>query len=126
MHVSRYMAPFSQQYLMSAMLETSTDTLSRKSPRPSNGFSTRRKFSRVSGSFTTLMPYCFGFLGAAVIRGDDGDAFGCDADVPQHERQGALPDAAEADENDPAGELNVYGVICHDAPGSSEARCPRA
>ena len=34
MQVSRYIAPFSQQNLISAMLETSTDTLSRKSPRP--------------------------------------------------------------------------------------------
>src|SRR5262249_60181467 len=66
------------------------------------------------------------FLGAAIIRGDDGDAFGCDADVPQHERQSALPDAAEADEDDPAGKLNVYLVIGHDAPESSEARNSRA
>ncbi len=40
--------------------------------------------------------------------------------MPQNQRQGALPDAAEADENDPAGKLNVYLVIGHDAPESSE------
>ena len=42
MHVSRYSAPFSCANLMSAMLETSTDRFSRKSPRPSSGSSTWR------------------------------------------------------------------------------------
>ena len=107
MHVSRYIAPFSQQNLISAMLETSTDTLSRKSPRPSSGFSTRRKFSRVSGSLMNLDAVLRRLVCAAIVRGDDGDALGCDADVPQHQRQGALPDAAEADEHDPSGEINV-------------------
>ena len=42
---------------MRAMLETSTETLMRKSPRPMSGFRTRRKFSRVRRSVTNLMPY---------------------------------------------------------------------
>src|SRR5215470_2753180 len=57
MQVSRYIAPFSQHSLMSATLDTSTETLTRKSPRPSSGLSTRRWFSRVSRSRTNLMPY---------------------------------------------------------------------
>ena len=39
------------------MLETSTDRLSRKSPRPTSGSSTFLKFSRVSGCFTKRTPY---------------------------------------------------------------------
>ena len=58
MQVSRYMAPFAQQNLISAIDDTSTETLSTKSPRPMYGSSSRRKFSRVSGSLTNLTPYC--------------------------------------------------------------------
>ena len=42
---------------------------------------------------------------ARLFRGDDGDALGLDADVTQHERQHALADAAETDEDQAAGEL---------------------
>ena len=34
MQVSRYIAPFDQQNLINAIDDTSTDTLSTKSPRP--------------------------------------------------------------------------------------------
>ena len=57
MQVSRYIAPLDQQNLISAMEETSTDTLSTKSPRPMYLSSSREKLSRVSVILTTLMPY---------------------------------------------------------------------
>src|SRR5919112_1247407 len=56
MQVSRYSAPFSCANLISAMLETSTDRFSRKSPLPISGSSTWRKLSRVSGLTTNLTP----------------------------------------------------------------------
>ena len=46
------------------------------------------------------MPYCCGLLAPRVLGGDDGDALGRDADVTQDQRQDALADAAEADEDD--------------------------
>ena len=57
-------------------LDTSTDRLSRKSPRPTSGSSTRLKFSRVRGCLTNLMPYSARFAAAAVVGGHDSDAFG--------------------------------------------------
>src|SRR5262245_14269224 len=42
---------------MSATLDASTDRFSRKSPRPTSGSSTCRKFSRVSGWLRNLIPY---------------------------------------------------------------------
>ena len=50
---------------------------------------------------------------ACLLRGDDGDALGLDADVTQHERQHALADAAETDEDQTAGKLNVNREIGH-------------
>ena len=50
MQVSRYMAPFDQQNLISATDDTSTETLSTKSPRPMYWSSSRRKLSRVIGN----------------------------------------------------------------------------
>ena len=67
----------------------------------------RRKFSRVSGSLMNLTPNFAASSLPALLRGDDGDALGCDADMPQDQRQHALADAAEADEQDPARKLDV-------------------
>ena len=67
-----------------------------------------------------LMPYFSASSRAAVVRGDDRDALGRDADVTQDERQRALPDAAEADEHDAARKLDVNLVAAHDAPDSSQ------
>ena len=46
---------------------------------------------------------------ARLVRGDDGDALGLDADVAQHKRQHALADTAEADEDQAAGKLTWTG-----------------
>ena len=55
-------------------------------------------------------------LAALVLRGDDGEALGRNTDVTQHQRQDALADAAETDEQDPARELDVNLVlVTHDA-----------
>src|SRR5262249_15724727 len=57
------------------------------------------------------------FLAPAVVCRDDSDALRRDTDVPQHERERALPDAAEADEHDASRTLDVYLVLpAHDAP----------
>ena len=115
MQVSRYIAPFSQHSLMRAMLETSTETLIRKSPRPMSGFRTRRKFSRVRRSVTNLMPYLAASALALVLGADDRDAVGRDADVPQHQGQHPLTDAAKADEHDASRKLDVNLVaVAHD------------
>ena len=111
MQVSRYIAPFDQQNLISAIDDTSTDTLSTKSPRPMYGSSSRRKLSRVSGNTTNFTPYDSATFSAAIVGGDDRDALFRNADVAQHERQRALADAAEADEDDAAGKLDVNLVM---------------
>ena len=53
-------------------------------------------------------------LGAGIVGGDDRDLVGLDADVPQDQRQHALADAAEADDDQAAGERDVNGVAGHD------------
>jgi hypothetical protein len=53
------------------------------------------------------------FALACLFCGDDGDAFGLDADVTQHERQHALPDAAETYEDQTTGKLHVNRKIGH-------------
>ena len=76
MHVSRYIAPFSQQNLMSAMLETSTDTLSMKSPRPTQRIQHAAEVLARERFLDDLDAVLLRFLAAAVVRGDDGDALG--------------------------------------------------
>src|SRR6185437_10718603 len=44
--------------------------------------------------------------------------------MPQDERQDALADAAETDEENSPWEIDVYGVIAHDAP-NERARADR-
>ena len=56
-----------------------------------------------------------GFLLAAIVGSDDGDAFFRDADVAQDERQRALADAAETDEDDASWKLDVNLVVRHDS-----------
>ena len=118
MQVSRYNAPFSQQSWISAMLETSTERLSRKSPRPTTGSSTFLKFSRVSGCLTKRTPYSAATFSPRLVGRDDGDLVGLDADVAQDQRQDALADAAEADEDQATGERDVDRVLAHDGSGS--------
>ena len=48
-----------------------------------------------------------GFLLAAIVRGDDGDALFRDPDVTQDQGQRALSDAAESDEDDASRKLDV-------------------
>jgi len=55
---------------------------------------------------------------AALVGRDDGDALFRDPDVAQHERQRALADAAEADEDDASGKLDV-DLVGH-LPDSTE------
>jgi hypothetical protein len=57
------------------------------------------------------------------IGRNDGDAVGTGADVPQHERQDALPDAAKTHKNDTARKINVNLVIAHDAPWGMKNGC---
>ena len=52
-----------------------------------------------------------GLLLAAIVGRDDGDALFRDADVAQDERQRALADAAEADEDDASWKLDVNLVV---------------
>ena len=111
MQVSRYIAPFDQQNLINAIDDTSTDTLSTKSPRPMYGSSSRRKLSRVSGSFTNLTPYSSASFLPRSSDGDDGDALFRNPDVTQDQRQRALSDAAESDEDDASWKLDVNLVL---------------
>ena len=120
MQVSRYIAPFDQQNLISAIDDTSTDTLRTKSPRPMYGSSSRRKLSRVSGTTTNFTPYSSAIFPAAIVAGDDGDALFRNADVAQDERQRALADAAESDEDDAPWKLDVNLVVRHDLPRANQ------
>src|SRR5438874_11187557 len=130
MHVSRYIAPFSQHSLMSATLDTSTETLMRKSPRPSSGLSTRgfphqrlgrgvdeeipAPQQRIEHAAVVLAREPLldeldavpgGLLVPLVLRGHDREALGRNADVPQDQRQHALADAAKTHEQDPSWKL---------------------
>ena len=111
MQVSRYIAPFSQQSLISAMLETSTETLIRKSPRPSSGLSIAAEVLASQALLDEADAVAGGLGTALVLGGHDGDALGSDADVPQDQRQHALADAAEADDENAAGKLYVDLVL---------------
>ena len=53
--------------------------------------------------------------GAGVIRRDDGDLVRLDADVAQDQRQHALADAAEPDEDEATGKSHVNGIAGHDS-----------
>jgi hypothetical protein len=55
----------------------------------------------------------FRHLLAVVVRGDDGDAFLRNADVAQHQGQGALADAAVPDENDASRKFDVNLAYRH-------------
>ena len=116
MQVSRYIAPFSQHSLISAMLETSTDTLSRKSPRPSSGFEHAPEVLARQALLDELdavlaRPRRLPLSSAVTMVMRSGG----DADVAQDQRQHALADAAEADEQDAARKLDVNLVaVAHD------------
>ena len=52
---------------------------------------------------------------AAIVRRHDGNPLGSNADVAQHQRQHALADAAETDEQDARGKLDVdFVLFAHD------------
>ena len=97
MQVSMYITPRSQQCLTSAMLETSTDRFTRKSPRPMQPIEHAPEIlahQRLDDETHAQRLR----LGLARFFGrDDHDALGADADMPQDQRQHALADAAEAD-----------------------------
>jgi hypothetical protein len=44
--------------------------------------------------------------------------------MSQDQRQDTLTDAAETDEKKPTWEIDVYSVICHDAPGRAQTSRP--
>ncbi len=48
---------------------------------------------------------------AALLRGDDDDLRWLDADVTQDQRQDALADAAEPDDDEPARKFGVDGAL---------------
>ena len=52
----------------------------------------------------------------ALIGRDNRDAIGTRADMPHHQRQNALPDAAKTHKNNSARKINVNLVIAQDAP----------
>ena len=56
----------------------------------------------------------FGDFPAAIVTGDDRDALFRDADMAQNQRQRALADAAETDEDDAAWKLDVNLGCRHD------------
>ncbi len=66
-----------------------------------------------------------GLLETALVRRHDRDAIRSDADMAQHQWQDALPDAAEADEQNAPGKFDVNFVFAHDAPRVQNKR-PRA
>ncbi len=63
-----------------------------------------------------------GLLKAALMGRQDRDALGGDADVPQEQRQHALTDAAEADDQDASRELDVNFVGSHDPQSTACGR----
>ncbi len=103
MQVSRYIAPFSQHSLTSAML----DDLDRHVDQEVAAAEQRIQHAAVVLARQALLDeldaVLRSLLAARVLRRDDGDALGRDADVPQDERQHALADAAETDEQDAPG-----------------------
>src|SRR5262249_49956756 len=54
-----------------------------------------------------------GFLPTSVGRCDDRDALGCNADMPQEERQDTLPDTAKANDENPPWEIDIDLVVTH-------------
>ena len=116
MQVSRYSAPRSRASWISAMLETSTDRLSRKSPAPEQRLehaavvlARERAFDELDAEL--LAPRCR----PRILGGDDGDAVRRNADVTQDQRQDPLADAAEADKNDPARKIHMHFVFAHES-----------
>ena len=63
---------------------------------------------------------------ARFVRRDDGDALGLDADVTQHERQHALADTAETDEDQAVRKLHVDGKIRHGEHSREEEKRGRS
>ena len=96
------------------MLETSTETLSTKSPRPTSGSSVRRKFSRVSALLDELDAKARRFLVPDVVGLTMVTRSGAQAEMPQDQRQHTLADAAESDQNDAPRKIDVDFVLAHD------------
>jgi len=55
----------------------------------------------------------FGLAPSPVVCGDDGDAFGSGARMAKDQGQASLSDAAEAQHDDPAREIDMPAVIVH-------------
>jgi hypothetical protein len=53
------------------------------------------------------------FLVADVVGADDADALGAQAQMPQDQRQHPLADAAESDQDDAPGKIDVHFVLAH-------------
>ena len=97
--------PFPGKARSARRVETSTETLSRKSPRPTSGRRAPRGSSRGSAASTrSATPIASATRAAALLGGDDGDLGGRDIDMAQQQRQDALADAAEADDDEAARE----------------------
>ena len=71
--------------------------------------------------FHELDAVFLGFLFAAIVGSDDGDAFFRDSDVSQDQRQRALADAAEPYEDDASRKLDV-NLFVHHLPVQFRAR----
>ncbi len=65
-------------------------------------------------------------LHAALVRGHDRDAVWRNANVPEDQGQDSLADAAESDQQDAPGEIDVLLVIAHDSPLSKTPGHPTA
>ena len=82
------------------MLDTSTETLSRKSPAPSQRIEHRAVILAGQRRLDESDAVFGGDFAAARLGGDDRDMRRVDVDMAQQQRQHALADAAKADDDE--------------------------
>jgi hypothetical protein len=102
MHVSRYSAPRDERDAGNVDRE-----VEEKIAPAEQGFENRAMIFARERSDLKLYAVTLGFRTAAFIAGDDTDALARHVDVPQQQRQSALPDGSAPDQNQPAAEFDV-------------------
>jgi len=98
---------------MRSTLDTSTDRLSRKSPRAEEGFEHLPVIVLCQRPDPEVHAEGFGLAPSPVVSGDDGDVFGAGAQMAKDQWEATLTDAAEAQHDDPAREIDMPAVIVH-------------
>ncbi len=87
-----------------------------KIPAPEQRIQDAAEVLTGEGLLDDLDSQILGFLKAALVSRHDGDAVRSDTDVPEDERQDALANAAETDDQDATREFDVNFVIASHDP----------